>query len=67
MLNAITTLTENIHALKNDQSVATAIEYGLIAAGVAIVIAGIVIVIISALTLVSGSLTDMFTIVSGTS
>jgi pilus assembly protein Flp/PilA len=57
MLNVITTLTENIHTLKNDESGATAIEYGLIAAGIAIVIIG-------GLTLVSGSLTDLFTTIS---
>ena len=57
MLNLITTLTENIHALKNDESGATAIEYGLIAAGIAIVIIG-------GLTLVGGSLTAMFTTIS---
>ena len=44
---------KNIQALKNDDSGATAIEYGLIAAGISIVIIG-------ALALVGDSLTAMF-------
>ena len=48
------TLLQDFH---NDESGATAIEYGLIAAGIAIVIIG-------GLTLVSGSLTALFTTIS---
>ena len=50
-------LVENFKAFKSDESGATAIEYGLIAAGIAIVIIG-------GLTLVGTSLTAMFTTIS---
>ena len=53
----IQTLILQATRLKNDESGATAIEYGLIAAGIAIVIIG-------GLTLVGGSLTEMFTAIS---
>ena len=46
-------LIKNIQALANDESGATAIEYGLIAAGISVVIIG-------ALTLVGDSLIAMF-------
>ncbi len=49
----MTNFIKNIQALVNDESGATAIEYGLIAAGISIVIIG-------ALALVGDSLTAMF-------
>ena len=53
MSNEKMNLVENLQALKNDESGATAIEYGLIAAGISIVIVG-------SLALVGDSLTAMF-------
>ena len=50
-------LISNSRDMAKDTSGATAIEYGLIAAGIAIVIIG-------GLTLVSGQLTAMFTTIS---
>lgn len=47
-------MTRKLKGLWRDTSGATAIEYGLIAAGIAVVI-------IAAIALVGGSLTNMFT------
>lgn len=49
----MTKMKQFLQGLKKDQSGATAIEYGLIAAGIAVVI-------IAAITLVGGSLENTF-------
>ncbi len=58
MLKLYVATQEKLLALKEDISGATAIEYGLIAAGIAIAILG-------AVQIVGGDLTNLFTAISG--